>query len=237
MRISVVTPVYNEADNIAPLAAEFKQLLSRLPDLEVLFVDDGSTDDTWERIRDAARQNEHVRGLRTAANHGQSSAMLHGLHAAKGDILVTMDGDLQNRPGDIAQLVEALEGVDVVCGYRATRRDTWSRRIASRVANRVRTWITADGVRDTGCSLKAFHRKCLGDLPFLNGVHRFMPAYFTLNGRSLREVAVEHRPRQHGESKYTNWSRLPRGVLDLFGFWWYRRRYLRTVAVEDTSGI
>lgn len=152
--------------------------------------------------------------------------MLFGLQNAAGDVLVTMDGDMQNNPADIPKLLEALKDSDVVCGYRANRRDTWSRRVGSRLANRVRNWFTHDGVRDTGCSLKVFKRICVGDLPPLRGVHRFMPAYFKLNGRVMREMPVDHRARTQGQSKYTNLKRLPATIFDLIGFIWYRRRYL-----------
>jgi dolichol-phosphate mannosyltransferase len=226
MNVTIVIPVFNEEENIGPLAAELVPLAKHFDPLEVLFVDDGSSDGTWDRICAASRAAPVVTGLRCPVNRGQSSAMIEGLKAARGDILVTMDGDLQNNPADIPKVVAALEDYDVVCGYRATRRDSWSRRAASRIANRVRDLVTHDGVRDTGCSLKAFRRHCVPDLPPVDGLHRFMPAYFRLNGRSIRELAVDHRPRQHGVSKYTNLQRLPRGIFDLVGFLWYRRRYL-----------
>jgi dolichol-phosphate mannosyltransferase len=137
-----------------------------------------------------------------------------------------MDGDLQNNPADLPALLDDMAGVDAVCGFRANRKDTWSRRVGSRIGNSVRNWVTHDGVRDTGCSLKVFRRECINDLPPLKGVHRFMPAYFKLNGRKIREKAVDHRPRAHGVSKYTNLGRLPGTVLDLVGFFWYRKRLL-----------
>jgi glycosyltransferase involved in cell wall biosynthesis len=152
--------------------------------------------------------------------------MLDGFRQARGAVIVTMDGDLQNDATDIPRLLDALKNCDVVCGYRANRRDTWSRRAASRLANAVRNLVTRDGIRDTGCSLKAFRRECAADLPPLNGVHRFMPAYFRLHGRRIEQIPVNHRARKHGRSKYTNLKRLPATVLDLFGFWWYRRRLL-----------
>lgn len=233
MKVSVVIPVYNEEDNVAPLAAEFAPVARQLPELEVVLVDDGSRDGTWNRIGEAAKQHAFVRGVRGERNRGQTAAMLLGLRAASGDVLVTMDGDLQNNPADIPRLVERIGAVDVVCGYRAKRRDSWSRRAASRIGNTIRNWVTHDGLRDTGCSLKAFKRSCLDDLPYLNGAHRFMGAYFRLHGRSLEQLPVDHRPRTHGVSKYTNLKRLPRTTFDLIGFLWYRQRLLRDVKAAD----
>ena len=235
MGVSVVIPVYNEQENVLPLAAEFVPLLTGLPDLEVLFVDDGSSDATPDRIREAAAKHAFVRGVRTTRNCGQTSAMLSGLRAAQGDVLVTMDGDLQNNPADIPRLLEALADADAVCGYRAKRRDTWSRRVASRLGNAVRNRFTQDGIRDTGCSLKAFRRACVDDLPPVNGAHRFMPAYFRIHGRRIVQIPVDHRARQHGTSKYTNLKRLPRTVFDLIGFCWYRSRRLQFPGLEPLS--
>lgn len=158
--------------------------------------------------------------------------MLMGLSAAQGDVLVTMDGDRQNNPADIPHLVSRVGPVDVVCGYRARRRDTWSRRMASRIGNAIRNRVTQDGLRDTGCSLKAFKRECRNDLPPINGAHRFMAAYFKLHGRTIEEIPVDHRPRTKGCSKYTNLSRLPRTTFDLIGFIWYRRRYLPALTAD-----
>lgn len=227
MKISIVIPFYNEEDNILPLAEELAALSSRWPELEAVFVDDGSQDSSWDRIQSAASAHDFLRPLRHDANRGQSAAMLSGLHAASGDVLVTLDGDLQNDPADIPLLLDAIEGCDVVCGYRGKRKDSFSRLMASRIGNTVRNWFTRDGVRDTGCSLKAFRCECISDLPPLDGVHRFMPAYFKLHGRSLKEVRVSHRERVHGSSKYTNMKRLPRTLFDLIGFCWYRKRLIR----------
>lgn len=234
MRVSIVIPFYNEEANILPLADELAAVAPDLSPCEALFVDDGSSDATWTRVVEAAARHPFIRGIRCLRNAGQSSAMYVGLREARGDILVTLDGDLQNNPSDIPALVRELDHADVVCGYRARRRDSWSRRIASRIGNRIRNWVTADGLRDTGCSLKAFHRKCREDLPALNGMHRFMGAYFRLHGRSIRQIPVDHRPRQHGSSKYTNLKRLPRTTFDLIGFAWYRSRRLDLPPTEET---
>lgn len=238
MRVSVVIPVFNEEDSILPLVKEFVPVAEALPGLELLIVDDGSRDATPDRLRECAPSHPFLTPCRTEANRGQSAAMLSGLRAARGDVLVTMDGDLQNNPRDIPALVARLEseGLDVVCGYRAKRRDTWSRRAASRIGNTVRNWFTQDGMRDTGCSLKVFRRACADVLPPLNGVHRFMPAYFKIHGYRMAEAPVDHRPRQHGSSKYTNLMRLPRTIFDLIGFVWYRRRRLASAELIMLKG-
>ena len=226
MKVSVVIPVFNEQDNVPVLAEELASACAGFAEKEIVFVDDGSRDQTWARIEDSTRRFPFVKGIRCLNNRGQSNAMLAGLRESSGDILVTMDGDLQNNPQDIPKLVEKLATCDVACGYRANRKDSWSRRAGSRIGNTVRDWATHDGIIDTGCSLKAFKRECLTDLPPLNGVHRFMPAFFKINGRRIEQLPVDHRARRHGISKYTNLKRLPRTLFDLFGFLWYRKRYL-----------
>ncbi len=235
MKVSVVVPVYNEEENVPHLAQEFSQLVGKLDDFEVLLVDDGSKDGTWAKIQEVAKQFPFLRGVRSTNNRGQSAAMILGLNEARGDVLVTMDGDLQNNPADIPSLVAKIGPVDVVCGYRAKRKDTWSRRVGSKIGNGIRNKVTQDGLRDTGCSLKAFKRECLADLPALTGTHRFMGAYFRLNGRSIEQVPVDHRFRQFGVSKYTNLKRLPKTTFDLIGFAWYRSRVFKKIErVERT---
>lgn len=229
MQVSVIIPVYNEERNVPVLADELNAILPSCPGLETVFVDDGSRDGTWEEIRKAEARYPFVRGVKSPRNCGQTSAMLMGLKAARGDILVILDGDLQNNPKDIPRVVEELRDFDAVCGYRANRKDPWSKRMGSRIGNTVRNWFTHDGIRDTGCSLKAFKRECLADLPPLNGVHRFMPAYFKLHGRRVTEIPVDHRARRFGATKYTNLKRLPRTLADLFGFLWYRKRLIRSL--------
>jgi len=229
MKISIVVPVYNEQDNILPLSEELHRLQGDIRDMEVLLVDDGSKDQTWARILEAQSRFSTIHGITYSPNRGQSHAMLVGLRSASGEVMVTLDGDMQNNPSDIPRLLAELKEADAVCGFRAKRKDTWARRVGSRLANRIRNWATHDGIRDTGCSLKVFRKACVADLPCLEGVHRFMPAYFKLNGRIIKEMAVDHRPRTMGTSKYTNMKRLPRTLFDLFGFIWYRKRFLTPI--------
>lgn len=226
--VSVLVPVYNEQDNVGRVAEEVGAALRPLGrPFELLFVDDVSSDGTAAAIRALQKDHPFVQYHILAQHGGQSAAMLDGLRHVRGDVVVTMDGDCQNDPADIPALLKLLDHADVACGFRGRRRDTFARRIGSRMANRVRNWVTHDGVIDTGCSLKAFKRELAGDLPPLRGVHRFMPAWFRMHGRTIEQISVNHRARERGQSKYTNLKRLPETILDLFGFWWFRRRHIR----------
>ena len=220
-KLSVVIPLYNEEDNVALLQEEVDKALEGI-DYELVLVDDGSTDKTVA----AVVRNPHVRLLEFEKNTGQSAAMYAGINAATGDIIATLDGDLQNDPADIPKLLEHMEkeGLDLVCGYRAKRKDTTFKRIQSRIANNVRSRFIGDGVRDTGCSLKAMRKVCReGLLPF-TGMHRFIPALIKNAGYKVGEIAVNHRPRQHGVSKYGFGNRAIRATRDMFGVRWLNSR-------------
>lgn len=217
--VSVVVPFYNESECV-----EFvlKEIVECQPDAEVVAVDDGSTDDTWEKIQTI----EGVTPLRLTENRGQSGALFAGLNYASGDILVMLDGDGQNDPADIGKLVDLLKQgeCDIAVGRRAKRQDTWSRKAASRIANNVRRMFIHDGISDTGCSLKAIHRDHVDLLVPFNGLHRFLPAIFTHAGLKISEIDVNHRERKAGESKYTNLDRAIRGIYDLVGVCWLLKR-------------
>ncbi|MEO5721608.1 MAG: glycosyltransferase family 2 protein, partial [Chthoniobacterales bacterium] len=220
--VSVVVPLFNEEENVALLQGELTAALAGL-EYEIIFVDDGSTDATIARIA----QSERVRVLPFAKNAGQSAAIYAGLHAARGAIAVLIDGDLQNDPADIPKLLREIEaGADLVCGYRAQRKDTVVKRITSRVANFVRSRFTKDGVRDTGCTLKAMRRECVQALVPFKGMHRFIPALVKGMGYRLVEVPVNHRPRQFGVSKYGLGNRAVRATVDMFGVRWLLSRRL-----------
>lgn len=222
--VSVVVPLYNEEDNLPILQKELAAALDGL-NYEILFVDDGSSDATRERI---ARDNPRVRVLEFERNAGQSAAMYAGLHAARGRVAALIDGDLQNDPADIPKLLAELErGADLACGYRARRKDTLVKRLTSRIANFVRSRFTRDGVRDTGCTLKAMRRECIGALVPFGGMHRFIPALIKGAGFKLVEVPVNHRPRQFGVSKYGLGNRALRATVDMFGVRWLLSRQLR----------
>jgi len=218
--LSVVVPLFNEEDNVVRLVDEICQALAGR-DFEIVLVDDGSGDQTVARIP----RRPEVRVLEFEKNTGQSAAMHAGIHAARGAIIATMDGDLQNDPADIPRLLEELEkGFDLVCGYRAKRKDTFFRRLQSRVANFVRSRFTGDGVRDTGCSLKAMRRDCREALIPFKGMHRFMPALIKGMGYRISEVPVNHRPRVAGVSKYGFGNRVWRATRDMFGVKWLLSR-------------
>jgi dolichol-phosphate mannosyltransferase len=206
----------------------FDRLVAAAPswgeDWEVVLVDDGSTDGSLDRMRQQARRDARYRVVRHGRNAGQSAALVSGFAVARGDVVVTLDADLQNPPAEIPRLLEALEGHDVVSGVRAKRRDTWAVRTAGKIANRVRGWVLHDGVRDVGCALKAYRREQLVELPAFNGLHRFLPALLKARGARITEVPVGHRPRAHGQSKYTIRGRLWRGIADMFGVRWLIRR-------------
>jgi len=221
-RVSVVVPLFNEEASMPILQSELRAALGDL-DHEIIFVDDGSIDRTVERIENAP----NVRVVRFAKNAGQSAAIYAGLQAACGATAVLIDGDLQNDPADIPKLLaEISRGADLVCGYRAQRKDTLIKRLTSRVANFVRSRFTKDGVRDTGCTLKAMRRECIGALIPFKGMHRFIPALIKAAGYRLVEIPVNHRPRRFGRSKYGLGNRALRATIDMFGVRWLLSRRL-----------
>jgi dolichol-phosphate mannosyltransferase len=220
--ISVVVPLFNEEESISILQTELSAALKGL-DYEIIFVDDGSVDRTAERIEAAG----NIRVIRFEKNSGQSAAIYAGLTAAHGGTLVIIDGDLQNDPADIPKLLaEIARGADLVCGYRVKRRDTLIKRATSRIANAVRSRYTKDGVRDTGCTLKAMRRECVSTLLPFKGMHRFIPALVKAAGYQLVEVPVNHRPRRFGQSKYGLGNRALRATIDMFGVRWLLSRRL-----------
>ena len=230
--ISIIVPVFDEADNVLPLAREVARALDKEPrTFELLFVDDASRDGTWERIEEARRIDPRVRGVRHARNSGQSAALWTGIQSGTGGIIATLDGDLQNDPADLPRLFAELENVDFVCGWRVNRRDNWLRRISSGIARRARKIVLGADFRDTGCALRAFRRAALdGVFPF-NGWHRFLSILVQDHGTAIKEIPVHHRPRAAGVSKYGVWNRLGRGIYDLIGVRWYRKRRLRSVPI------
>ena len=228
--ISVVVPLYNEEENIAELQRELRAALAGL-DHEIVLVDDGSKDATLAHVE----RRPEVRVLAFEKNAGQSAAMYAGIHAARGEVIVLLDGDLQNDPADIPRLLAEIDnGADLVCGYRAKRRDNLAKKISSRVANAIRSRITSDGVRDTGCTLKAMRRECAQALIPFRGMHRFIPALIKGAGHRIVEIPVNHRPRIHGESKYKFGSRVFKATRDMFGVRWLLTRQLQ-YRVKDSE--
>ncbi len=218
--ISVVIPVYNEAESLAQLQSELTKVLTDY-DHELVFVDDGSDDNSLQMIHRGSR----VRVVEFAKNTGQSAAIYAGLRAASGAVLVLIDSDLQNDPNDIPRLLAEMEkGADLVCGFRTKRKDTRFKRFQSKIANAVRSRFTKDGVRDTGCTLKAMRRECREALVPFYGMHRFIPALIKGAGYRIVEVPVQHRARQYGSSKYSFGNRAWRATIDMIGVRWLLSR-------------
>jgi dolichol-phosphate mannosyltransferase len=232
--LSIVIPVHNEERNVAPLVDELGRALADFR-AEFVFVDDGSTDGTLERLHEAARGDERVRVAHLRRNLGQTAAMAAGFSLARGDAVVTLDGDLQNDPADVPALVSLLKDWDVVCGVRVKRRDTWLKRISSRIANGFRNWATGDDIVDTGCTLKAFRRSWLQNLELYQGMHRFLPTLLKMRGARVTQVAVNHRPRHAGKTHYGTWGRLVKGLGDVWAVRWMQRNHVDYKAVLEAG--
>jgi glycosyltransferase involved in cell wall biosynthesis len=230
---SVVIPLYNEAGNVPLLQQELAAALAGRA-YELILVDDGSTDDTAAQIV----PGDAVRVIRFVRNAGQSAAMLAGLRAAVGPVIVLLDGDLQNDPADIPRLLAEVEnGADLVCGYRARRQDTRVKKLTSRVANFVRRRFVGDGVRDTGCTLKALRRPCVDALVPFHGMPRFLPALVKNAGFRVVELPVNHRARRFGRSKYGLGNRALRATVDMLGVRWLQSRRLSYEVLGDSTGL
>lgn len=235
--VSVVVPFFNEADSVPILVEEIHGAFKDLDryDLECVFVNDGSTDGTEGAIEAAASAYPWVRAVHLERNFGQSAALLAGMRESKGDFVLTLDGDLQNDPADLPRIAELLEDYDSVFGVRVNRQDSWVRKLSSRVANAARNAILHDGVQDTGCGTKGFRRACIEHFVCFNGVHRFFAVFVRSGGFTLTECPVNHRPRLHGTSKYGVHNRLWRGLCDLMGVAWLRKRQVHYVVREEVG--
>jgi dolichol-phosphate mannosyltransferase len=201
----------------------------------VLYVDDGSIDDSARVLRDLALQDPSVRVVRQRRNSGQTAALDAGFRFARGGIVVTLDSDLQNDPADIPRLLELMDRYDVVSGVRAKRRDTWVRKASSRIANRVRNRFTHDNVTDVGCTLRACRAEYLRRVPMFTGMHRFLPTLLKMAGARATEIPVNHRPRLHGQPKYGIGNRLWRALADLFAVRWMQKRWIDRELSEEIS--
>ena len=238
MMISIVSPLHNEAENVADLVREIGDSCTAFPEFEVLLVDDGSTDATAARVREMQAHRPWLRLLRHPVPGGQSAAVHSGVRAAKGEIVLTLDGDLQNPPAELPNLAapflapDAPDRLGLVAGQRVQRRDTWSKRAASRFANALRARMLKDDTRDTGCGLKGFRRDAFLDLPYFDHMHRYLPALFKRHGWQVRHVDVTHRERGGGVSKYNNLQRAAVGIYDLIGVAWLLRRSKTVRATE-----
>jgi len=235
--VSIVVPVRNEAENVSPLIAEIATALDGRWKYEIIYVNDGSTDSTADRLAAIMRQRGSLRQIRHATSSGQSAAVRSGVRAARGAIVATLDGDGQNNPAFLPDLILAIENggerVGLAAGQRVGRKDTGFKKIQSRVANGVRNAILRDGTRDTGCGLKAFRRQVFLVMPYFDGLHRFLPALMRREGYEIAYVDVIDRPRHSGVSNYGFFDRLWIGIMDLAGVWWLIRRKKPTPAATE----
>lgn len=227
MELSVVIPVYNEEENVIDLGTEVLRALKGI-DHEIIFVDDGSGDNTTACLAKLIASDPRIRLIRHRTNCGQSAAVVTGVRSARAPLVATLDGDGQNDPADIPKLLAVSRQSPLspvcVCGERRQRRDSWSKRLSSRIANRVRSRFLGDRISDTGCGLKLFRRDAFLNLPRFDHMHRFLPALFLRDGGTVVAVPVSHRPRRHGLSKYGLHNRLWVGLVDLLGVLWLQRR-------------
>jgi dolichol-phosphate mannosyltransferase len=243
MDLSVVIPVLNEQDSVGPLIEQIQACLPEGLACEIICIDDGSTDGTPAELFRLADRYPAVRVRRHARHAGQSAAILTGALAAQAPWIATLDGDGQNDPSDIVRLWRrrrvpgAPDGPSLIVGWRRQRRDRWGKRLASRIANAVRSRVLRDHTPDAGCGLKLFCRATFLSLPRFDHMHRFLPGLFQHAGSEVVSVAVNHRPRLLGKSKYGVYDRLWVGIVDLFGVWWLQRRTVPSgVAAADEEG-
>jgi dolichol-phosphate mannosyltransferase len=240
VQLSIVVPVRNEQDNVLPLLEEIHAALEGRAEFEVVYVNDGSTDATSGRLADGQARFPRLRVLSHRESCGQSTALLTGVRAARGEWIATLDGDGQNDPADIPKLMAARESapsVALFAGYRKARRDTWLKRVSSRIANGVRSRMLGDATPDTGCGLKLFRRATFLELPYFDHMHRFLPALVQRGGGSTVSVEVNHRPRSRGVSNYGTLDRLWVGIVDIFGVMWLKRRSRRPAVSEQVTEI
>ena len=234
LEISIVIPVYNERENLVLLDEEITKNIKLLnKEYEVILVDDGSVDGSAELIRTLQNENPHLRLIRFGHNHGQTAAFAAGFDKARGDVIITMDADLQNSPSDIPLLLDAIKEYDVVCGWRYKRNDPWIKKVSSKIANVVRNLLSEESIADTGCSLKAFRRECFKNIKLYNGMHRFFPTLMKMQGFSVTQVKVSHYPRIHGHSKYNIRNRLFASFKDLLVIRWMKKRQINYDIVEE----
>jgi len=225
MKFSVVIPIYNEEENIIPLCRELIPVMEGLGEpFEVILVDDGSTDKSYQVELKIREKYPEVKIIKLWRNYGQTAAFRTGINRARGEIIITLDGDGQNDPRDIPRMLPLLRHYDLVCGWRRDRKDSFFRRFQSRFANRFRDLVLRDGIEDTGCSLKIFRKPSSEDFPPFRGLHRFLPVLLKNQGYRICQIPVNHRPRTGGETKYGIRNRMIESFLDLLAVKWMLKR-------------
>ena len=231
--LSVVIPVFNEEENVGPLNAELMEVLQVLnKTFEIIYVDDGSKDNSYALLKELQKSYPSIRIIKFRKNSGQTAAFDAGINAALGEIIVTMDADLQNDPHDIPKLLEKIGDADAVCGWRQKRNDTFVRRLSSRIANSVRNRLSEETIHDVGCSLKAFRSVYAKKMKLFTGMHRFFPTLIKMDGGTVAEMPVNHRPRRFGTPKYNIRNRVVRSFIDLLAVCWMKKRKL-TYEIEE----
>ena len=226
--ISVVVPVYNEEKNLPVLIPQIAQVLESLgKSYEMIFVDDGSTDESRKVLKEMISQYPQIHILGFRKNCGETAAIAAGLKEANGQIVITIDGDLQNDPKDIPRMLEYLKDYDMVTGWREKRDDSWIKRISSKIANGIRNWLSRETIRDSGCTLRVYKQECLQNLKLYKGMHRFMPTLVKMEGFRVIEIPIAHHPRKFGVSKYTTWNRMWLAFIDLLAVKWMKNRHIR----------
>ncbi len=230
IKLSFVLPVYNEEDNIEPLYAEIRDLIDNKLKFkcEIIFVNDGSSDNSLNVMKKLKEKDDDIKIISFKNNRGQSAAMAAGFEYAKGELIVTLDADLQNDPNDIPEMLKYIPEYDVVAGIRAKRHDNFIRKIGSKIGNSIRNWVTKDNIIDTGCSLKIYKSKYIKKIKMFKGMHRFLPTLLKLEGAKIIQVKVKHRPRKFGESKYGLGisSRAFKAFIDLLAVRWMMSRHI-----------
>ncbi|MBM4338170.1 MAG: glycosyltransferase family 2 protein [Deltaproteobacteria bacterium] len=226
--ISVVVPVYNEEENLPVLVPKLVLVLNRLDlSYEMIFVDDGSSDGSRKILKEMTSRYPSLRIIGLKKNRGLSTALLAGMREVRGDIIVTLDSDLQNDPEDIPKLLNYLDRYDMATGWRQKRDDPWLRRISSRIANAIHNRLSGEKIYDSACTLRAFKRECIQGIPIFNGMHRFLSTLVKMNGYRIIEVPVLHHPRKFGKAKYNIRNRALRAFIDLLGVRWMKERRIQ----------
>ena len=234
--LSIVIPVFNEEENLRLLTTELIGVLRSLNKTwEIIFIDDGSTDGSFKMLKELREIFPHIRVIKFKENCGQTAAFDAGFKAALGEIIITMDADLQNDPHDIPRLLNKVGDCDVVCGWRHERNDPFIKRVSSRIANFVRNRLSDEDIADVGCSLKVFKSEYARKLKLYNGMHRFFPTLIKMEGGKVAEIKVSHRSRRHGSSKYSIQNRILRSFIDLLAIRWMKKRRLNYAIEEDSK--
>jgi dolichol-phosphate mannosyltransferase len=237
--ISVVAPCHNEEGNLRPLVDAIRTALESMRvTFEILLVDDGSSDGSWDTLQKLGHEDGRVRALRFSSNCGQSAALWAGMKAARGRVIVTLDADMQNPPAEIPKLLAGLERADCVCGSRVEARaqgDSWVRVVSSRIGNWIRNRVSGETISDAGCCFRAFRRECIADVKFFRGAHRFLPTLIRMDGFTVVEIPVDHHPRHTGRAHYGVWNRLFKSSSDLLAVRWMKKRVIRYRIAETVN--